>query len=86
MAMAHTTEHILPLPAEVVAQIRSSATITCLSSVVLGLLRNSIDAGAHKVDIIVDFRRGSCTVEDDGLGIPPREFREEGGLGKLYCQ
>ena len=76
---------ILPLPVEVVAQIRSSSAITSIPSVILNLLRNSIDAGACKVTVSVDFRRGSCVVEDDGLGISPNEFGEEGGLGRMYC-
>ena len=76
---------ILPLPDEVVAQIKSSTAIVSLTGVVLGLLSNSLDAKASKVEATVDFARGGCIVEDDGLGIPPVEFREEGGLGKMYC-
>jgi DNA mismatch repair protein MLH3 len=76
---------ILPLPEEVVAQIKSSTAIVSLTGVVLELLRNSLDAKATKIEAKVDFARGGCTVEDDGLGISPLEFREEGGLGKLYC-
>lgn len=76
---------ILPLPDEVVAQIKSSTAIVSLTGVVLGLLHNSLDAEASRIDATVDFARGGCTVEDDGLGIFPVEFREEGGLGKLYC-
>ncbi|KAH0533878.1 hypothetical protein FGG08_007502 [Glutinoglossum americanum] len=78
------TSAILPLPAEVIAQIKSSAAITSLNGVVLGLLGNSLDAGAVRVEIEVDFRRGGCTVEDDGVGIPPAEFQEDSGLGKMY--
>lgn len=76
---------IRPLPADVIAQLRSSTTITTLNGVVLDLLRNSLDAAATKIDISVDIRRGSCTVEDNGVGIPPSEFREDGSLGKLHC-
>lgn len=75
---------ILPLPAEVVAQIKSSATITSLTSALLGLVQNSLDAHATKINIDVDFRRGGCVVEDDGLGILPAEFGEDSGFGKLY--
>ncbi|KAF3007888.1 DNA mismatch repair protein [Curvularia kusanoi] len=75
---------IRPLPDGVAAQIKSSTTIVSLTGVVLELLKNSLDAKASKVTVTVDFARGSCTVEDDGLGIPPNEFSEEGGLGKLY--
>lgn len=76
---------ILPLPDEVVAQIKSSTAIVSLTGAVLGLLHNSLDAKASRIDATVDFARGGCTVEDDGLGISPVEFRDGGGLGKLYC-
>jgi DNA mismatch repair protein MLH3 len=78
------TSAILPLPIEVIAQIKSSATITSLTFAILGLVQNSLDAQAAKIDIDVDFRRGGGVVEDDGLGILPTEFDEKGGLGKLY--
>ncbi|KAF2707067.1 DNA mismatch repair protein [Pleomassaria siparia CBS 279.74] len=84
--MAGTRErYILPLPTDVIAQLKSSTAIVSLTYVVLELLKNSLDAGATKVDATVDFTRGNCSVEDDGRGIAPLEFGEEGGLGKLYC-
>jgi hypothetical protein len=76
---------ILPLPAEVVAQIKSSTTIVSLNGVVLELFKNALDAKATKIEATIDYARGACTVEDDGVGISPLEFRDEGGLGKLYC-
>jgi DNA mismatch repair protein MLH3 len=76
---------IQPLPEEVVAQIKSSTAIVSLAGVVLELLANSLDGGATRIEATVDFARGGCTVEDDGLGIAPFEFGEDGGLGKLYC-
>ena len=82
--MSNKTPSILPLPPEVAAQIKSSTTINCLSTVVLGLLANSLDADARRVDINVDLGRGAATVEDNGNGIPPKEFGEHGGLGKPY--
>ena len=82
--MWNMTSSILPLPPEVAAQIKSSTTITSLSTVILGLLANSLDADARRVDISVDVRRGAATVEDDGDGIPPKEFGDTGGLGKSY--
>lgn len=82
--MPNTIPSIRPLPAEVAAQIKSSTTINSLSVVVLGLLANSLDADARRVDINVDLRRGAASVEDDGIGIPPKEFGEYGGLGKPY--
>ena len=82
--MPSTVPSILTLPPEVAAQIKSSTTITSLSTVVLGLLANSLDADARRVDINVDLRRGAAWVEDDGNGIPPQEFGELGGLGKPH--
>lgn len=76
---------ILPLPEHVAAQIKSSTAIVSLTGVVLELVKNSLDAQATSIEATVDFARGGCTVEDDGSGIPPYEFREEGGLGKLHC-
>ncbi|RMZ03374.1 hypothetical protein D0862_05667 [Hortaea werneckii] len=75
---------ILPLPPDAVAQIHSSKNITSLQGVGLALLENCLDASATKVDILVDFGRGSCILEDNGLGIPPAEFTKEGGLGRMY--
>jgi len=75
---------IQPLAPEVVAQIKSSTTITSLNGVIFELLKNSLDAGSTKIDVTVDYSLGSCTVEDNGLGILPSEFEEGGGLGKLY--
>ncbi|PTB73266.1 hypothetical protein M440DRAFT_22063 [Trichoderma longibrachiatum ATCC 18648] len=75
---------IRPLPEHVVGKIRSSSTITSLNGVVCGLLKNSLDAGATKVNVIVEYGRGNCIVEDNGLGIVPGDFSEDGGLGKSY--
>ncbi|KAL8665864.1 MAG: hypothetical protein Q9168_007619 [Polycauliona sp. 1 TL-2023] len=75
---------IRPLPDDVAAQIKSSTTISSLQHVVIELFKNSLDASAHRIDVNIDFSRGSCTVEDDGLGIKPAEFLENGGLGKSY--
>ncbi|KAF2086028.1 hypothetical protein K490DRAFT_44950 [Saccharata proteae CBS 121410] len=75
---------IKPLPDHVVSKIKSSTAIVSLPDVVLELAKNSLDAQASKIDINVDFRRGGCVVEDNGLGIAPSEFAEEGGLGKAH--
>ncbi|CAG9938744.1 unnamed protein product [Clonostachys rosea f. rosea IK726] len=75
---------IRQLPDHVVGKIRSSIVITSLNGVVVGLLKNSLDAGATKVNITVDFTRGNCTVEDNGSGIPPSEFESSGGLAKPH--
>ena len=84
--MIPSAPSILPLPAEVKAEIGSSSQITSLSDVALELLKNSIDAGARRVNLSLDLSRACCTVEDDGEGIEPNEFCEEGGLAKLHCQ
>ncbi|EHK46498.1 hypothetical protein TRIATDRAFT_218551 [Trichoderma atroviride IMI 206040] len=75
---------IRPLPEDVVGKIRSSSTITSLNGVVCGLLKNSLDAGATNVNVYVEHGRGNCTVEDNGLGIVPADFAENGGLGKSF--
>ncbi|KAL7926462.1 hypothetical protein ACQKWADRAFT_280355 [Trichoderma austrokoningii] len=75
---------IRPLPEDVVGKIRSSSTITSLNGAVCGLLKNSLDAGATKVNVYVEYDRGNCTVEDNGVGIVPGDFTEDGGLGKSY--
>lgn len=75
---------IRQLPQDVVDKIKSSVNITSLNGVVCGLIANSLDAGASKVNISVDYARGNCTVEDNGSGVTPEEFKDGGGLGKLH--
>jgi DNA mismatch repair protein MLH3 len=75
---------IKPLPTEVVAQITSTTTITSLVGVVCELIKNALDAYAETISVTVDFSRGSCMVEDDGVGILPLDFEESGGLGKMH--
>ncbi|KAF4431825.1 hypothetical protein F53441_13879 [Fusarium austroafricanum] len=75
---------IRQLPQDVVDKIKSSVNITSLNGVVAGLIANSLDAGASKINISIDYSRGNCTVEDNGSGIPPEEFKDGGGLGKLH--
>ena len=82
--MRRQTLPIRPLPADVAAQIKSSTSIPSLPRAVLGLVKNSLDAGASKIELSVDFGRGSCSIEDDGLGILPAEFECSGGLGKPF--
>lgn len=83
--MSSDTGHIKRLPPDVAAQIQSSTAVPSLTGVVLGLVENALDAGCEKISITVDFARGACTVEDDGLGIAPQDFLESGGLGKACC-
>ena len=75
---------IKALPEDVISQIKSSITITSLNGVVDGLVRNCLDAGAVHIGVSVDYGRGNCAVEDDGVGIQPEEFRDGGGIGKLH--
>ncbi|KAL1864699.1 DNA mismatch repair protein [Diaporthe australafricana] len=75
---------IKPLPADVVAQIKSSVVITSLNNVICGLIENSLDAEATRVNLSVDYSRGNCSVEDNGTGIQPSEFQTDGGLGRLH--
>lgn len=84
--MSTGPDSIRPLPPEVAKQINSSTAIPSLNCVIVGLVKNSLDAGARRLDIEVDYQRGSCTVEDDGNGIPPSEFLEDGNLAKPYCE
>ncbi|CAI7629463.1 unnamed protein product [Penicillium pancosmium] len=75
---------IKPLPSDVIAKIKSSTSIIHLNGVVVELVKNALDANARTVLISVDFKRGSCVVEDDGDGIPQAEFEIDGGLGKAH--
>ncbi|EXU97917.1 DNA mismatch repair protein [Metarhizium robertsii] len=75
---------IRPLPKDVVDRIKSSSEITSLNQVVCGLLTNSLDACCTKVNISLDYVLGNCTVQDNGLGIEPSEFEQDGGLCKLH--
>jgi hypothetical protein len=81
-----SSSSICPLPPDVIAQIKSSSSVTSLGGVILELLKNSLDGDATKIELAVDFSKGACIVEDNGLGIEPREFGESGGLLKLYCK
>jgi DNA mismatch repair protein MLH3 len=80
-----TAASIQPLPPEAAARIRSSSAITTLNEAVAGLVKNSLDAGATRISVSVEYARGNCVVDDDGDGILPAEFREGGGLGRANC-
>lgn len=75
---------IRPLPPDVAAQLKSSTAVVSLGGVLVELLANALDAGATRIEATVDFARGGCEVDDDGLGIAPLEFHDDGGLGKRY--
>ena len=76
---------ISPLPPDVTAKIRSSTSIIHLNGVVMELVKNGLDAGARTVFVSVDFKRGSCIVEDDGDGIPQAEFEPYKLCAFLRC-
>lgn len=82
--MSSSETGIRPLPFDVAAKIKSSTSITHLNGVIVELVKNALDANAHTVCIAVDFKRGSCIVEDDGEGIQQAEFDPSGGLGKAH--
>ncbi|KAM0711808.1 hypothetical protein Q7P35_001177 [Cladosporium inversicolor] len=75
---------ILPLSEDDISRINSSKQITSLSGVILALLENALDAEATKINVSVNFARGSSIVEDNGTGISSVEFSEHGGLGKTH--
>lgn len=79
-------QRIQRLSDEAQRQITSSVRISSLTNAVLGLLQNSFDASAHDIRINIDFRKGSCSVWDDGEGIIKDAFGEDGGLARLYCR
>lgn len=81
--MAHMI--IAPLLASDVALIKASTTVTSLGDAVVGLVKNSLDAGAGRVDVSIDYSSGSCSVEDDGAGIHADEFQETSGLLRRFC-
>lgn len=82
--MSSSRPAIEALPPDVAAKIKSSTSITHLNGVIIELVKNSLDANARTVHVSVDFKRGSCIVEDDGDGIDPAEFEPSGGLGKAH--
>jgi DNA mismatch repair protein MLH3 len=75
---------IRPLPRDAVDKIKSSSAVTTLNEVVCGLLSNSLDASSSKINVHIDYALGNCTVQDNGRGIEPGEFEQDGGLGKLH--
>lgn len=77
---------ISELPKNVSDKLRASITITSLEDVIIGLLKNALDASAEKIHITVDCGKGDCVVEDDGHGILPDEFSDNGGLAKPHCE
>lgn len=75
---------IAALRPDIAVYIQSTITIISLTDVVIGLLRNSLDAGTSDISISLDLTRRACVVEDNGCGIPQESFRPEGGLCKPH--
>ncbi|KIM91200.1 hypothetical protein PILCRDRAFT_1386 [Piloderma croceum F 1598] len=66
MATRASIEH---LPTATCNKLRSTQILTSLPQVISELLQNSLDAGAHQVDIGVDCEEWSCWVRDNGVGM-----------------
>jgi DNA mismatch repair protein MLH3 len=77
---------IRPLAPDVAAKIKSSISITHLNGVVVDLVKNALDAESVSINVIVDYRRGGCVVDDDGQGIPAAEFEDGSGLGQAHSE
>jgi DNA mismatch repair protein MLH3 len=60
---------IEPLPDVTRTKLRSTQILTSLSQIVSELLQNSLDAGAHQIDVGVDCEEWTCWVRDDGSGM-----------------
>ncbi|KAK6352840.1 DNA mismatch repair protein [Orbilia brochopaga] len=74
LAASGNPARISVLPDQVAAKLTGTALITTVGDVVAGLLANSIDGGATKVEISWRVRDGYVDVVDDGLGIHPDDI------------
>ncbi|MDE6633956.1 MAG: ATP-binding protein, partial [Bacteroidaceae bacterium] len=64
------------LPDSVANQIAAGEVIQRPSSVIKELLENALDAGAHRIDVlVVDAGRTSIQVIDDGKGMSETDAR-----------
>lgn len=79
------------LPDSTRAKLRSTQILTSLPQIVSELLQNSLDAGAHHVDIGIDCEEWSLWVKDDGHGMNKDSLSilgqgsEEGRYGMWPC-
>ena len=60
---------ITALPAATKARLRSTQILTSIPKLISELVQNSLDAGAHHIDVSVDPEEWECWVRDDGSGI-----------------
>jgi DNA mismatch repair protein MLH3 len=77
---------IKPLPPEVQLRLKAGVSLGSLNDAIIGLIKNSLDAGAETIRVELDYVRSNCCVEDDGVGIPTCEFGKEGGLGLMLLE
>jgi DNA mismatch repair protein MLH3 len=84
MTDGHRHNRIQRLSDQAIQDVHSSKNITSIEDVAISLIENSLDATASKIEVIIDRSRGNCIVSDNGCGIPPCEFLDDGGLGKMY--
>lgn len=83
--MASIVNRIYPLDTAAQVQIKSSVRIVSLDDVIIELVKNALDAQATKIQIVLSYSQGYCSVLDDGHGIPAEEFRDGGRLAQPYC-
>ena len=71
-----------PLPSPVAGRLRSEALVNAITTVLIELLDNALDAGATAIIIEADLERFELRVSDDGRGIRGDEFPI---LGQRCC-
>jgi DNA mismatch repair protein MLH3 len=84
--MAKTNSTIKLLPVEAQLQLKSSVALNSLNDAITGLIKNSLDAQAQRIHVEIDYSKGNCCVEDDGVGISGADFEARGGLGLMHCE